>query len=377
MGRRRFFVFGYYGWRNVGDDAMLFALLEELCRLDPEAEFSVLCSSEATIPSAAGGRTAFVRPTPLPVLRAILKSSVFMIGGGTHIFDYGKRSRTPVILGRILILMALSRLLGKKAVLMHNGIGPLSTRWGQLLGRWICGMAHCVVVRDGASRRQLESWGLGGKTFQAFDLAALLKGSGGAAGDTAPRAGSGKVLGVSITPVYDIYFGASAKDNLLVEQVAAAVLGWLEGNPKWRVHLIVFKGLTKDHDVAITEALRERMAASGRVKVIDYDPDPRFVLEQVAGCSAFVGMRYHSCLFAYLSGLPLLIIDYHAKCRALAQDIGLPGEAVVPLEEVLAGRLREYLDSLQRDPFAFTAKLPVREAREMAAEGVSWALRRC
>jgi polysaccharide pyruvyl transferase WcaK-like protein len=81
-------------------------------------------------------------------------------------------------------------------------------------------------------------------------------------------------------------------------------------------------------------------------------------------------MRYHSCLFAYLNSIPLLIIDYHPKCRALANEIGLPKHAVVSLEEILNGQFQDQLENLVNSPSDFCATLPISVAKTRARDGI-------
>jgi polysaccharide pyruvyl transferase WcaK-like protein len=81
-------------------------------------------------------------------------------------------------------------------------------------------------------------------------------------------------------------------------------------------------------------------------------------------------MRYHACLFAYLNNVPLLIIDYHPKCRALAEEIELPDNAIISLSEILTGGFAEHLRNLIRSPDKFLANLPIKLARNKARAGI-------
>lgn len=44
----------------------------------------------------------------------------------------------------------------------------------------------------------------------------------------------------------------------------------------------------------------------------------------LAGCSAVVGMRLHAVLFAALSGVPGVALEYDPKVSAAAQSLGWP-----------------------------------------------------
>jgi polysaccharide pyruvyl transferase WcaK-like protein len=110
------------------------------------------------------------------------------------------------------------------------------------------------------------------------------------------------------------------------------------------------------------------------VKLVPYNPNPVEMMCEVAKCNAFVGMRYHSCMFSYLTNTPLLVINYFKKCQALAEDIGLSKDAVISVEEVLSGDFEKYLEKLQECPEVFSATLPIDQSRNMAKKALpqSW-----
>ena len=200
MRKPQFFIFGYYGWKNVGDDAMLFALLQELYRLNPKTEFAVLSSVPVIIPAETKSRVKFVKPSPLVVSREIFKSSAFMVGGGTHLFVYGNKIRMLKIQLRILILILYSKLLTKKVYLISNGLGPFSEAWGKFLPWLICCLADYISVRDEASYRFLTSWGFISKASLAFDISALIKPLN-VNESSSIKTNNKRTLGISVTPV--------------------------------------------------------------------------------------------------------------------------------------------------------------------------------
>ena len=368
MRKSQVFIFGYYGWKNTGDDAMIYAILQELCASIDRAEFAVLSLVPIVIPPQARGRVRFIKPSPVKVFWEILRSSVFIIGGGTHIFDYGVKRRVAIILCRILLLVLFSKVFGKRVYILGNGLGPLTTVWGKTLAKLICRLADHISVRDRQSYRILERWGFTDKAVLTFDPSVLIEPSPEIYGELAES--DKKISGISLSPVFEIYYNNRQKDSRLVAKIARPVNEWLKQNPGCEAWLFVFKGKSKDDDVLVTQLLQEQLQPPERVKLVWYDPDPAKMLARVAQCHAFIGMRYHSCLFAYLNGVPLLIIDYHPKCRALAEEIELPEHAVISLPEILDGQFQERLNNLLDSPKNFCAALPVEIARQRAMEGI-------
>ena len=179
------------------------------------------------------------------------------------------------------------------------------------------------------------------------------------------------MLGVSVTPIYEIYFSENYKDLILLDEISKSLNAWLDKTPAGEVHLFVFHGGTHNSDFLITKLLQEKLCPSKRVKLIPYNPDPLKVLIQIKKCHAFIGMKYHSCAFAYIAEIPLLIIEYHPKCRAFAKEVGLPNYAVISLIEVLRGNFGPCFDRMKLNPSSFKSSLPLSVAIEKAKGGLS------
>ena len=207
------------------------------------------------------------------------------------------------------------------------------------------------------------------KVTLSFDLAALLQPLS-TSGKSLVKKTDIKILGISILPFFEIYYADKEKDFLFVHKIAEGLNLWLKRDCQSLIYLFVFKGKSRADDVIITEMLRKQLEPSERVKFVPYNPDPIETMSNVAQCDAFVGMRYHSCVFAYLTNTPLLIINYFQKCQALAEDVGLSKHTVISIEEILNGKFEKYLENMQERPDDFVATLPIDMAKQMAKNGL-------
>ena len=366
---QRIFIYGHYGWKNTGDDAMVYVLLRELHILYPTSTFAILSQIAITVPPETKKLAKFVRLTPQTVFREIMHSSIFILGGGTHFYDYGIKINRLKLQLKSFIVYLLGKLFCKRIYFLGIGVEPLSTIWSRFLIKQTCRLADFISVRDESSYEILEGMRLKNKVTLSFDLATLLQ----------PLATSNKsldkkinikILGISILPFFEIYHSDKEKDILFVHEIAKGLNQWLKRDRKSLIYLFVFKGKSIADDVLITEMLQKQLNPAERVKLIPYNPDPVETMSKVAQCHAFVGMRYHSCLFAYLTNTPLLVINYFQKCQALAEDIGLSKHAVISLEEILNGKFEKYLKNMQEHPDDFVATLPIETAKQMAKTGL-------
>lgn len=372
MKKSQFFLLGGYGCENAGDDALLYTLLQEVHRIDPDINFAILSGGyDIVFPSQVSKKVKFVRlpslknPSLLAVLREIANSSTIIIGGGSQMFDYGRVRDRILVFSMLLGLGLYSKLLGKKIYFLSIGLGPISTRWGRFLSKTICRLADYITVREKTSYNTLLGWGFTDKVSLAFDLAALMERRPESVG--IPGGNHGRVLGISIASGYEIYYSDRAKDLSLVDEIAKAVKAQIRENPRLEVWLFMFQGEAKySQDTVITRRLQEQLQVPQQVKFIPYNPDPREMLALVARCSAFIGMKHHASVFAYLGNVPQLIIDCHPKCRAFGQEIGLPEAAILSMQDILDGRLGERLKDLLEHPEDFQATLAMSLAVERA-----------
>ncbi|WP_176720268.1 MULTISPECIES: polysaccharide pyruvyl transferase family protein [Methanobacterium] len=361
--KEKIFMFGYYGWKNTGDDAMIYVLIQEFFRKYPLLEFVIVSQESLEIPVGTENFVRFIEMNPFVILKEILSSSTVLWGGGTFMYDHTNTQRQFVNLSMILALIVLSKLLKKEVYLLSIGVEPLTTRIGKFLSKSICRLSGFVSVRDSISLNTLENLGLN-EIKLSFDLSALLE----------PRKchkkTENKILGMSILPFFSIYHNDPEKDMLMVYEIAKALKKWFLKDKGNIIYLFTFKGKSKDDDVEITKILEEKLDQKDRVMIIPYKKDPLDSLALFSCCDAFVGMRYHSCVFAYLSDIPLLIINYFQKCGSLAEDTGMMSAALISPEDILEGKFGGYLENFMRKPEDFKAKLPTLEARSMAKEGL-------
>jgi len=352
---------------------MLYALLRELHVRFPHATFIVPARAPCTIPQEVKGLVKFIELRPWKMLREIMKSSVLVMGGGTHIYDQGNLFGRLAVLTGWLASITLAKISGAQVWLIGIGIEPIQTKWGVFFAKSLLGLADFISARDSTSFQIAQRMGFKRKSIQSFDLTALLldfvasvpqQESCGTIQDN--KLVNPKTIGLAILPFFEIYTGDKITDKFFVQRIAESLNKWLEKDDKNTVCLFTTKGASKDHDVLLTNLLCASLTPQERVRLIPYDSDPLQTLAKIGRCDAFIGMRYHSCVFAYLSRVPLLMINYFHKCQALADDIKLPRSALITPDEIMNGLLEERLTLLDMCPGSFMAELPPTEAKKMA-----------
>ncbi|MBE2899529.1 hypothetical protein DNK57_01625 [Methanothermobacter thermautotrophicus] len=346
-------VIGYYGWNNTGDDAMLYSLLDGLREEFRDSRFNVTAASEPFLPEGVDVET--VQPGISPQLfLAFLRSSMVILGGGTHFFDYGRSYPRLMRLAQIFLMTLFARLTRKRVYFMGIGIERPSHWWSRFLIKNTCRMAHRIIVRDSDSMRVLSEMGVDGRAELSQDLSFFLKYE-----KHEKRRG---LLGISAMPYFRIYEGDEGKDELLVKGFADAIRRWLSLDEENSAKLFIFNGMPPHDDRSISLRIAEDVG-DDRVEVEEYSPDPRQTLGAVASCEAFVAMKFHAALFAYLNDLPTVIVEYAAKNRALVEDAGFRGKSLIDLDGVCNGELAGMVEDLYRDPESYMAEKKASEIR--------------
>lgn len=336
----RYLLGGYYGMRNVGDDVLLYVTLAEVARVDRDASFTVISPLPEAIPA---GTRVTISPgcRRFESIRQLMSHDAWLFGGGGLLQDGAERSQQH--LTRLDHTVRVAKLMRRKILMLGIGIGPLTTRAGRTAAASLLRQADLVTVRDEESRALAAELAPAAPVHLAGDLAFLLPRHTHAPAIT--NGGQPKTLGISLLP-YAASLGRSRdEDQLVAATLAKAVNRVMASRAGWGVTLFEFFSGSEDYgDASVLRALQEQLVSPDRVAYRRYTGDFEAVYADMAACSAFVGMRFHSSLLAHLAGVPCLMIDYHPKCESLARRLQLGADAVASLPVI-------------QDTAAFTARL--------------------
>ncbi len=289
---------GYYGEHNLGDDALLTVLLDQLpSHLQP----LVTAHDEALVRSRFGVATV-ERRSLAAVLRALHRCDALVLGGGSLLQD--ATSFRSLLYYALLILSARAR--GRPVLLWGQGLGPLRRRRSRALVRLLLPLASGCSWRDPASA-QLASR-LGGKGAVGSDPVWAFP--------AVPWHGRGGAIVLCWRPLpafgperWRPYLQALAQ---LVDRSDRPVL-WL-----------AFHG---DQDRGLLERLRreglipEALARRSREQ---RPGDPAEALSSFQHAGLVVAMRLHGLILAALAGAPSVALSYDPKVAAAAEAIACP-----------------------------------------------------
>lgn len=320
----RFAISGYYGFGNLGDEALLAVMVERLRARWPECGIDVFSADPA-----ATARTYGVDATPrmdLGRVRAAIQRADIVLSGGGGLLQNATSLRSLLyycgVIGGALAA-------GKPTMVFAQSVGPLDF-WGRAVVRKFCRGLTAATVRDERSRALLGSLLPGLRVERTADPVFLFE-PGAEPLDLAAEG-----LGDEGAPLVVVsvrkWNGAEA-----TAQTIARAVDRLDGQHGARVAFLPLGG-PPDAEVATTII---RRCASTPVLLPDYQLPQA---AQVIGRAALViGMRLHALIIAARLGVPFLALPYDPKVTALLEDLRyparplfVPGEPAPPASEIAA-----------------------------------------
>lgn len=357
--KNNYFIFGYFGWNNSGDDAIGYSVLREIESFDSNARFSVtsnsLYFSQNVMNYTDNIKISFVNFSPLSIIKELIRTDFFIITGGTHFHDEDQYLlRRFFLFIKFYGLTLFARLIGKKTILLGHGIGPVSKFWSKILLKAILTNSKVILVRDIDSKKLVDGFGFSKKCFLGFDCATMLF-----TRDFEKQIHPVKTVGFSFLPAYSIYSKTPERDDEVIACIHGVICELLTNNPDFSIKLFAFRTGDLHTDLVFLNQLKETCEPFCKnMEIIEYNGDIFGFIKKIDECDFFIGMRYHSSLFAYLLQKPQIIIDYMGKCKSLAKDIDLPKDALIHLDNLDVKTFSALAQRLVTSPEQFKASYP-------------------
>jgi len=308
----RLLISGYYGFDNLGDEAILAALLQELRARHPDWT-PVVLSHKPSDTEATYGVPAVARDSLLCLWEEMGRADLLISGGGGLLQNVTSQLSLLYYLG--ILELALRR--GTPYVLLGQGLGPFLGP-GVLRGvRRYLERAQAVVLRDAESVRLAQEIGVSRERItEAGDLALLLRPAG-------PEIAANLLRAVGVEPG-DPLCGVVVRAwrGKEPEEAAAVLCDHLQDKLGIRCLLLPFQ----PSDLPL--AWRVAAGARSQPAVLEQPVLPAEMLSLVANLGMVVSMRLHGLVFAAAQQVPALGLSYDPKVTAFALQAG---QKVLPL----------------------------------------------
>lgn len=308
-------VSGYYGFGNLGDEAILEVLVDLIKNCDPTFEIVVL-SARAKETAEKLKVKAISRNDFLIILKEIKSADLFISGGGGLLQDVtSKRS-----LYYYLALILTAQTFKIPTILLAQGIGPLTSPLSISLLSNVLKKTTAISVRDKVSYELVKLLGYRGNLQLTADLAFLLKPDVQKAKDLLYK------IGINESP-YIFLSPSKAVDNpTSIEALIQSVLFLRE---EFGFEILVspfYQRADKNASKLICERLKKRAF------YLNEEVSPKIMLGIIGASKLVLASRLHPLISAAVTGIPFLGIAYDPKLKNLVDEIGVG--VILPMDKI-------------------------------------------
>ena len=338
-----YFLYGYYGQGNLGDDLLLRATVEGIRSFRPSATFVVRSATatanwgsldgvEATgidriAADQSRSRLARLIATLQAYSQYFRRCSWFIFGGGTVFHE--RMSSFPLVMLALICLLA--RLRGLRVAALGVGVAELRSPLGRLALRAIVTISDLFAVRDEAARRQCELAGVGQKVCLTGDL---VFGLSALRPCSAASVAASRRLTVALSVSAGALSGPAGERAVLVLR---EFLGRIVASGS-RVILFSFQetGAFSDSEVLARLATDIHPDHPDDLVYRKLTSDPGEIAHNYASIDLHCGMRFHGHVLAAMLGRPFVGISHDNKIEEICRLFGMPS---LEVEQLAAGEL--------------------------------------
>lgn len=301
-------ISGYYGYHNLGDDAILLSIRRRLAALSDDVELVALSNAPDSTLEEYDVK-AVQRFQPMQVRKAIKNADLLISGGGSLLQD--RTSTRSLMYYLSVIRMALHY---KKPVMLYaNGIGPVSKSKNRRRVQAVVSKADCITLRDADSLQELEQMGVrsDAMTVTADPVFTL----NGIAPDAARE-----ILTAAEIPTDRPILAVSMRQSGKIAQAVPELARFCDEAAK--THTVLFILMQTPADSAVTEEIRSRMTAPSYV--LETPGKPETMMGVIGLCNLVFSMRLHTVIFAAKQRVPVMGLVYDPKVASYLDLLKMP-----------------------------------------------------
>ncbi len=332
----RFLLSGYYGFGNLGDEALLQLIVHTLRERRPLAEVEVLSADpEATRHELRVDATP--RADMGAVRKAIERADVVLSGGGGLLQN--ATSLRSLIYYAGIIRTAIKA--GKKTMIFAQSIGPLDFVGRQTVKECCKGLA-AATVRDERSRALLAPLLPGLTVERTADPVFLYRPDEQRPAPAGIASGDAPLVVVCVRPM--------ARFDAVLPRLVAAI----DHAAQRYGACVAFVPFSSPEDADASTRVIQKCASRPMLLPLSGLADVAGVL---ARAHLVIGVRLHALILATRLGIPFVHVPYDPKVAGLCEDLAYPlaplwtpdgrgaGEPVAVIDEAWSrhAELRELL----------------------------------
>jgi polysaccharide pyruvyl transferase CsaB len=305
--KSRIVIHGFYGAGNLGDEAILSAILSQISVLDNVKP--VIVSNNPAETQRIHQVSSVNHHNAIAGYMNMLRANVYILGGGGLIKDYGESSRS---IESWLHPLAKAQRFGITTILWSVGVENLRFSKSKELVRRVLNKANAITVRDPSSKTRLEEVGIQNQITVTADPAILL------------GAKFGKNRSISKNPRAIVCLrhwnkgGVNMLDRHADENLInslAYVLDFMIKHLNTEIEFLPFRTISPDDDREVAKMVVSRMTSREHIICHSRVPSIDEAINILSKADILIGMRLHSVILATSLGIPSIGLSYMPKVR--------------------------------------------------------------
>lgn len=300
----RVLISGYYGFHNIGDEAILKSIITALRQEKPDIKITVL-SNDIEHTKNTYNVDAINRWNVAKIYLELLKSDGLISGGGSLLQDV--TSSRPITY--YTAIMKLAKLARKPVFIYAQGVGPISEDKNKKAVKKILNRVNYITLRDKESLDLVKSIGV----TKEIDIV------------------PDPVMGFSIdgfeSNICDKYNGLKYI-TVSVRDWEKATTNFLEKIAKSCDEIVasgtsvVFIPMHGEHDYKTSKKVVNMMTE--KADIFDYNASIEEKILCIKNSKLMIGMRLHALIFAATVNIPMIGISYDPKIDSFLDIVNQP-----------------------------------------------------
>lgn len=305
---------GYYGFGNLGDEAILEMSLKQILEVTDRKNITVL-SGNKEVTRKKYNIDTIDRYNVFSVLNALKSSDVLIFGGGSLLQDVtSKRS-----IYYYLCLIRLAKLMNNKIVMLSQGIGPIISEKSKKAVGSTLPLVDYITVRDKFSKEFLESLGVDkNKIFLSTDPVINLS-------EDENINSNGEDFNLNDEESFKHKKTGNVK-------VCFSLRNWKDSDVSNKIsnvaHRLIKNGIECHfipfyfkEDLQLIEQIEEKLGSDAfyyKDKISTKD-----AFEIIETMDVMVGVRLHALIFAAAANVPIVAVSYDQKVDHFVNSVNM------------------------------------------------------
>lgn len=300
-------ISGYYGFDNIGDEAVLRCLIDGL-KERGITDITVFSNKPAET-SRKYNIKAVNRNSFKEIYKALKRADALLSGGGSLIQDKTSSKSLWYYLG----IMLMGKFLRKKVYVIGQGIGPVDKKFNRWITAKILNKIDGIAVRDESSKEYLKRLKVKKDVVVAADL--VLNFSGGNNKEIFAKILKKEGIDLNSGEYVLICTREWGNSELSRVELARAADFIVQDYGLKIVFLPFYHEDVKESDRVATYMKMPYEILTGKYEIDE-------ILSIIKNSSLLIGVRLHSLIFAFISLIPFVGISYDPKVEGFLKSIG-------------------------------------------------------